>query len=232
MPDLSREEVLDLLPWLAVGSLSAAESHRVEDWLAQHPGDADVHAELAWLRLTASQVKAEVQAQLPPANQGFESLLQKVRGESAPAVNAPAVSAASPGRQAAAPRPPWLALWQWLRQASPARSLGLAGLALAQAAVIAVLVQRPAEDVGAGQVPLSRLPSMVDGDLLQVSFAPTATEAQIRAALQLAKATLVAGPGAIGVYTVAVPRRAGATSAAALRQQTGVVESVQAVPAR
>ena len=227
MPDLSREEVQELLPWLAAGSLGAADRQRLEDWLAQHPDDADVRAELAWLRVTASQIQTEVQSQMPPANQGLESLLQKVRGESAPAA-----SAAPPARLAVAPRSPWQALWHWLRQASPARSLGMAGLALAQAAVIAVLVQRPANDVGSGQVPLSQLPSMADGALLQVTFAPTATEVQIRAALQLAKATLVAGPGAIGVYTVAVPRAAAVTSAAALRQQVGVVESVQDLPAR
>lgn len=227
MFDLSREEVQDLLPWLAAGSLGAAERQRLEDWLAQHPDDADVRAELAWLRVTASQHQAEVRSQMPPANQGLESLLQKVRGESAPAA-----SAAPPARPDLAPRSPWQALWHWLRQASPARSLGLAGLALAQAAVIVVLVQRPADDVGPGQVPLSQLPNMADGALLQVTFVPTATEAQIRAALQLAKATLVAGPGAIGVYTVAVPRAAAMTSAAALRQQVGVVESVQDLPAR
>lgn len=227
MPDLSRGEVQDLLPWLAAGSLGTAERQRVEDWLAQHPDDADVRAELAWLRVTASQVQAEVRLQMPPANQGLESLLQKVRGESAPAA-----SAARPARPATAPRSPWQALWHWLRQASPARSLGLAGLALAQAAVIVVLVQRPADDVGPGQVPLSQLPTLADGALLQLTFAPTATEAQIRAALQIAQATLVAGPGAIGVYTVAVPRAAALTSAAALRQQVGVVESVQDLPAR
>ena len=124
MPDLSREEVQDLLPWLAAGSLDAAESQRVEGWMAQHPDDADLRAELAWLRLTSSQVQAEVQAQLPPASQGFESLLQKVHRESAPDLSAPAVRVAPPARPAAAPRSPWLALWQWLRQASPARSLG------------------------------------------------------------------------------------------------------------
>lgn len=227
MPDLSREEVQDLLPWLAAGSLGAADRQRVEAWLAQHPDDVDVRAELAWLRVTASQVHAEAQAQLPPANQGLERLLQKVRGE-----GAAGASAAPPAQPAVALRSPWQALWRWLGEASPTRSLGLAGLALAQAAVIVVLLQRPADDAGPGQVPLSQLPSLADGALLQVTFAPTATEAQIRAALQLAKATLVAGPGALGVYTVAVPRAAAVASAAALRQQAGVVDSVQELPAR
>jgi hypothetical protein len=220
--ELSREEVQELLPWFAAGSLGADESRRVEAWLAQHAEDADVRAELAWLRLTASQMQAEVHAQLPPANQGFERLLQKVRGD-----DAAAPSTAAPARKAPAKPSPWQAFSQWLRHASPARSLGLAGLALAQAAVIVVLLQRPADDAGPGQVPLSQLPSLVDGDLLQVTFAPTATEAQMRAALQSAQATLVAGPGAIGVYTVAVPRGAAANSAAALRRQPGVVDSVQ-----
>ena len=242
MPDLSREEVQDVLPWFAAGSLGAAESHRVADWLSQHPDDAELRAELDWLRLTASHVKADVQAQLPPANQGFENLLQKVRGEAAAKAPStatprspvkPAPAAASPS-QAKTPASPWRALWRWLQQASPARSLGLAGLALAQATVIVVLVQGPADDGTQGQVPLSdpRLPALADGALLQVTFAPTATEVQIRTALQQAQATIVAGPGALGIYTVAVPRAAGEASAMALRQQVGVVDSVQSLPAR
>lgn len=241
--DFSREEVQDLLPWFAAGSLDAADSRRVADWLAQHPDDADVQAELEWLRLTASQVKAEVQTQLPPANQGFDRLLEKLRADEAAqaATAAPAPSAESPrpdARRAAARTSPGSSLhklWRWLRQASPARSLGLAGLALAQAAVIVVLVQTPSDVGGPGQVPLSNdprlpgLPALADAALLQVTFAPTATELQIRTALQQAQATLVAGPGAIGIYTVAVPRAAAARSVAALRQQAGVVESVQEI---
>ncbi len=237
MAELSREDVQALLPWYAAGGLSAAESRQVADWLAG-PGadDQPLHDELTWLRLTARQVQADTQEQLPAANQGLETLLQRVRLETADGVASVRQVAAAPRAARVSPSAPspWQAFWQWLRHASPTRSLGLAGLALAQAAVIVVLLQGPGRDTDPGQVPLSdpRLPDLTEAALLQVSFAPTATEAQIRAALLQARATLVAGPGSLGIYTVAVPREAAETAAAALRLQAGVVESVLALPAR
>lgn len=45
-----------------------------------------------------------------------------------------------------------------------------------------------------------------EGATVQIQFAPTATEAQIRALLQEAGATLIDGPGASGVYRVRVER--------------------------
>lgn len=216
MPELSRSEVLDLLPWFAAGSLGEADTQRVTDWLARH-GDAhpEVREELDWLRRTFDQARASVQSQLPPADQGLDCLMRAVRSERAPSRAAPLPAAASTPR-----------LLRWLRHLTPARGLALAGLALAQTAVIVVLLQRPPDGE---QVPLSdpRLPSLRDGALLQVTFAPAATEAQIRSALQEAQATLVAGPGVLGVYTVVVPRTEVERSAAALRGRQGVVESVQ-----
>lgn len=225
MPELSRSEVLDLLPWFAAGSLSEADAQRVTDWLAQH-GDADpqVRAELDWLRQTFDQAKSSVHLQLPPADQGLDTLMRRVRSESAAAPQR-----AAPAVPSAPVRTPWLALWNWLRHPTPVRGLALAGLALAQAAVIVVLLQRPPDT---GQMPLSdpRLPSLRDGVLLQVTFVPSATEVQIRTALRQAQATLVAGPGTLGVYTVVVPRALAERSTATLRLHAGVVDSVQAVP--
>lgn len=238
VPDLSREEVQALLPWYAAGSLGADDSRRVADWLAREgANDSELLAELDWLRLTAQQVKSEAQARLPAANQGLETLMQRVRQEAVVQGTQAAPPAPAPQSRAAVDavgHSPWQALWQWLRKASPQRSLGLAGLALAQAAVIVVLAQRPADAPDGGQTPLSdpRLPALADSVLLQVTFAPTATEAQVRAALQQARASLVAGPGTLGIYTVAVPRATAEASTAALRQQPGVVETVQTLPPR
>jgi anti-sigma factor RsiW len=49
-------------------------------------------------------------------------------------------------------------------------------------------------------------PKAAAGAIVQIQFAPTATEAQIRALLQEAEATLVDGPGAAGVYRVRVEK--------------------------
>jgi hypothetical protein len=230
VPEIDRDEVLALLPWLAAGSLPASDVQRIERWLAEQ-GDAadDVRDELAWLRVTAGQVKAGVQ--LPSADLGLDQLLRRVRADESPA-DSPAESPVRSPTGAPAPRPlpvpgGWRdALRRWWE--TPARGWALGGLTLAQAAVIAVLLWQPP---GSDQEPLSdpRLPALGDAVLLQVTFAPTATEAQIRAALQQARATLVGGPGALGLYTVAVPRANAAAATAALQQQAGVVESVAAM---
>jgi anti-sigma factor RsiW len=59
------------------------------------------------------------------------------------------------------------------------------------------------------------------GATVQIQFAPTATEAQIRAVLQEAGATLIDGPGASGVYRVRVEKTEPAL--AKLRASTEVV---------
>jgi hypothetical protein len=64
-----------------------------------------------------------------------------------------------------------------------------------------------------------------NGAMLQVNFVPQATEAQLRAALQAAGATVVDGPGAVGIYRARVEGDAG-QAAEYLRAQTGVVAEV------
>lgn len=66
----------------------------------------------------------------------------------------------------------------------------------------------PATDI----VPLSG-EREVQGPALQVIFDDTATAAQMRTALQSVQGTIVDGPGALGVYTLVLPKGADASQA-------------------
>jgi hypothetical protein len=63
-----------------------------------------------------------------------------------------------------------------------------------------------------------------DGNVAQIQFQPTATEAQIRALLLETGATLVDGPGALGVYRIVLDKPEPALTQ--LRARTDVVKHV------
>ena len=65
-----------------------------------------------------------------------------------------------------------------------------------------------------------------ESSVAQIQFQPSATEAQIRALLQTSGATLIDGPGALGVYRVRVEQPDAAL--AQLRARTDVVKHVAA----
>ena len=79
----------------------------------------------------------------------------------------------------------------WL---APALAASLAVIAL-QGVLLAHFWTSP-ENIA----PLGRV--MLDADVLQIRFDPRATEAEIRDALQTTGASLIEGPGALGIYRV------------------------------
>jgi hypothetical protein len=80
---------------------------------------------------------------------------------------------------------------RWL---APALAAALAVIVL-QGVMLAQLWTRPANIA-----PLGR--AMPDADVMQIRFDPRATEADIRNALQAVGASLIDGPGALGIYRV------------------------------
>jgi anti-sigma factor RsiW len=162
---------------------------------------ARCRAELGWLRELGTQVRA---SQAPPAGDlGLERFLDRIAGD----------SNIVPLRRA--PRPRWMV---------PAVALA-ASLLVAQAITIGVLLQDRAavlQTLGG---------STADGGaLLQVTFAPQATEAQIRALLAAAGARIVDGPGALGVYTLSVAPGEVDEAQRKLEQTQDIVASVTRLP--
>jgi hypothetical protein len=99
-------------------------------------------------------------------------------------------------------------------------------LVLVQAGVIGALLLNSS----AQQAPLSAdAPTTTSAGqvLLAIAFNPQATELAIRQLLAAAGAQLVAGPSALGLYTVAVPAASAEAAITQLRAAQGVVDSVQ-----
>jgi hypothetical protein len=231
------DRVRGLLPWYAQGQLDAPKlafiTHWLENNVAHHP---DITAELAWLRSTASTLQAQRQAQAPSPEQGLSALMQRIAQErTATGVAAGAGTAAAtpaPARRPPLHSAPPLAerVAQWLADAlglrSPVMAFGLAAVVLAQAGVIGALLlgtpaeQAPLAGAGSASAPAGQV-------LLTVAFSPSAAEQAMRQVLTQANASIVAGPSALGLYTLAVPSAQAASATALLRAATGIVVSVQ-----
>lgn len=236
----------ELLAWHAQGVLTGEDRAFMDQWLeinvADHP---EISAELAWLRSTATQLQAQVQAQARIAQQsenaGLNALMQRIALEKVGnQQNSPGKSAIkqilpTPNaslRPEAGSQATWgerIAVWlsDVLGARSPALAMGVAAVVIAQAGVIgALLVNAPAS-----QAPLSGTTSGVampaDQVFLTLAFNPRASELAIRAVLASANAQIVAGPSALGLYIVAVPSAMADSLAAQLLAAAGVVDSVQ-----
>jgi len=160
-------------------------------------------AELAWITRLGADVKAATPQ--PAGDLGLGRFLARIAPES----NVLPLR----GRE----RPRWLV---------PALALA-ASVLVAQTLVIGVLLhdrQQTLHTLGG--------PGLAQGTMLQVTFAPQATEAQIRSLLASVEARIVDGPGALGVYTVSVlPERADAAMRD-LQAAADVVASVAPAPPR
>jgi hypothetical protein len=225
------DRVRSLLPWYAQGQLDAPElafmTHWLENNVAHHP---DITAELAWLRSTASTLQAQSQAQAHSPEQGLAALMQRIAQERTAVGDTTATPA--PARRTPVHNEPTLAerITEWLTNTlgvrSPAMAFGIAAVVLAQAGVIgALLLSTPAE-----QAPLAGAGSTsapAGQALLTVAFSPSATEQGMRQVLTSANTSIVSGPSALGLYTVAVPSAQAASATALLRAATGIVDSVQ-----
>lgn len=244
LDDLSPAEafelVQELLPWYAQGALEGAELAFVRQWLALHMEEhPEIGAELAWLHSSATHLQAAASAQIKQAmgdgamDLGLAALMQRIAQEGA-TETAPPVAAANkpPGRQDCNPsKDTWqVRLGDWLHERfgmlSPAPAFAAVALILVQAGVIgALLLQKPAD-----QEALSGSPGLVtpaNTVLLTVAFDPQSREQDIRQTLLNAKATIVSGPSALGLYVVSVSADQLALSMGQLQAAKGIVESVQ-----
>jgi len=164
-------------------------------------GCARCRAELEWLMRLRVDVQGSMPA--PQGDLGLSRFLDRIASE----------SNVVPLRRPARPR--------WML---PAMALA-AGILVAQGIVIGVMVHERSQTLQT----LSGPPA-ARGTLLQVTFVPTATEAQIRGAVTAAGAEIVAGPGALGIYTLSVaPERLGAATRS-LEEARGIVASVSRAP--
>jgi hypothetical protein len=207
----NEQELRELLPWYVNHTLDAATSEEIGMLAERSPL---LRSELLWLRQLRGQIQqSRLEADRRPADAGLGTLMALVRAEGSGKVVQLRTRCSA-----------WLA--------APRRFSVPVGLAaavvLAQAALIGALLVRPAPEP---LMPLSG-EAPVGGQLLQVTFKPRATEAQIRGLLASLQAEIVSGPGALGVYTLRVPEGQGPSTLAGLRRDRAIIESAALLAGR
>jgi anti-sigma factor RsiW len=202
MPDPRHDDVQALLTWYVSGTLPAADRARVE---AHCAGCEACRAELEAVRRLKGAVAAAVQTRPGPAPDLFARIAARLPAPArAPArAAAPSWWAALADRAAALMTP----------RLAPALALGLILLQLGTIAVLAVGVWRGGTVSTTASGPDTRVPA--GGVALRVAFQESASEREVRAALQGAGARIVEGPTAAGFYVVVAPS---APAAASLRR--------------
>jgi anti-sigma factor RsiW len=196
------EKLRALLPWHVKGSLNASERAAMDSFLKTSAG---ARAEAAWLRQLDELMRAATP--LPDEAPGFERFRQQL---------------AAGRRVVPAPRRGF----RWPQWFAPAFAVA-ATLVIVQTGVIVYLLTPGNDRLGTLSAPQ---PAASEGRLLQVTFKPQATEAQLRALLNTAGAEIVSGPGALGVYVIAVPTDRAEAARAVLAGRADLVESVTLAP--
>jgi hypothetical protein len=211
-----RRRFVELAPWAANGTASAADRLWVERYARSHPG---ARGELEWYACLLESIRADAPERSPDA--GLERLLHRVRFERQPAPREPQSGLAS--------------LLGWARDYLAGLFMrplfAYAGMALvvAQLGLIGALLvgQQPAERDYAEYRSIATLPA--SGPLLRVTFSAEARELDIRDALVEVGGTLAGGPGQLGEYLVRVPFAKLDVAAASLRANAAV-EAVEVSP--
>jgi anti-sigma-K factor RskA len=183
-----RDEALDLLlPWYVNGTLEGEERRQVEAYLERSSHARD---EVALLRALRQQVKDEA-IEASPGELGLQRLKRQL--------------------QAQAP--------QQAGDRLAGRTFTVASFwrPLAVAACLAVVIQAGVM-IGLGGYGISEgeVTTATGGSaaVLQVTFAPDATEQEIRDVLQSAGATIADGPNALGVYRLRLVEEGGSVDEA------------------
>jgi hypothetical protein len=241
-PDLAAQFSLEIAAeqaWLSSTRTHLQATAQQQAALQASPANEAQGLAALMQRIAQNQPEGKVDATNNIAEQSINTWTTGLNSSQNAAANLPTAQLA-PSSSAMRPMPPAPSLIDritaWLDNTlgvhSPAMAFGIAAVVLAQAGVIgALLLNNPAQQTPlSGSAPPAATTSAnvpADTVLLTVAFAPQATELAMRQVLAAASAQLVAGPSALGLYTVAVPAASADTAMAQLRAAQGVVDSVQ-----
>lgn len=186
-----REDIETLLPWYAAGTLSRRDAARVEDALAN---DAELARRFDMVREELGETIRVNESLGAPSARAMKALFEKIDAEPA---RAPAAASFNlMGR-----------ISEFMASLSPktlAYAGGVAAIALVlQAGVIGKLVGERTGEIGLASAPATKSVAP-QGVVALVSFAPTASAAEIAEFLNANKASIVGGPEA-GFFRVQVP---------------------------
>ena len=180
-----------LLPWYANGTLDPEETRQVEAHLGQCP---HCRAELAQYRVLSEQVQEQSGPAWQPPDDHFDRLMADIERLETPAI--PVRSKLSP----------WQRMMDWLRNTpDPVRwTLAAESLALAMLVLVVWLPGRPVVEPGFETLSSVTTSTRPTGPRLRVGFDPTLRIADLQSLLQVLNGQIVAGPSALGIYTIAL----------------------------
>jgi hypothetical protein len=184
------QEIEELLPWYANGTLTPAEQLAVERHLDQCPA---CRMELAQCRALADRLHESAEVAWQPPAGHFDRLLADIDHLTPPA---PAKAGPSLPQR----------LLAWLRATpSPVRwTLAFESLAVAVLVLVVLLPAAPPTEPGYETLSNSDTPPATEEPRLRVVFAEPMTVGELHALLRDLDGQIVAGPTVLGVYTVAV----------------------------
>lgn len=180
-----------LLPWYANGTLNPEETRQVEAHLEQCP---HCRAELEQYRVLGEQVREQPEWTWQPPSGHFERLMADIDRLDTPAVPVRAKPS------------PWQRLMEWLRETprSVRWTLAMESLVLATLVLIVWLPGRPVVEPGFETLSSVTTSTRPTSPRLRVGFDPTLRIADLQSLLQVLHGQIVAGPSALGIYTVAL----------------------------
>ncbi len=215
-----RQEIEELLPWHAAGTLDRRDAQRVEDAIAK---DAELARRFALAREELGETIHLNETLGAPSARAMEKLLAGIEAESGPA-------------KAAAPRFSLMGFISERFSALSPRTLAYSAIGAAvaialQAGLLASMYV--GERGGGGYQTASRPPAAASapGTYALMSFNPAASTADVTTFLTANKLTVVDGPRAGGLYRVrlaaaALPKDQVADIVAKLQAQGAVVRFV------
>lgn len=211
---MTNEHIHELLAFRANGTLEGADLAMVE---AALEADADLRAELAALTaIRATMQSEEVQS---PGDFGLARLMRDVEAEQRERLSTPAPAAANDNVV------PLMRLRIWQVAAAVVLAVGI-GFNLPQFGPATA----PMDSAEAPMAAPTGF-TLASGDTAQadftVSFAPDATEAEIRGLLLDAGLEIVSGPSALGIYGLAAMDDAATDAAFEMLSGSAIVEDVQ-----
>ena len=227
------KELGNLLPWHVNGTLTGADSDRVEKALRTDPKAVTARN---WELATQRAVKTDPGLDVP-SDYLLQRTLARVRESLPPAEVAPSpqlapAPAAQKGRGAATAEAGWLGWFTRGFQWSPALAVAC-GLVVVQFAVMSQIWPLHGEE-GAYALQRAAAARAANSVYLRVAFKPDTTEAELRESIRLAQGEIVAGPSQLGEYYLMVAKADAPGALASLQNRQGVeaVELVDALPAR
>ena len=225
------DTVRELLPWYVRQNLTPSDQARVERHLGNCPDCADALAQDVALAQLFDQ-RAEPVWQ--PSEAHFERLMAMIDADAGLA-EAPADAPEPDTRRAVRQQPRRSSDWlEWLRALPNAirwtlalETFAIAGLAMAL--ILPRMAPEPSEPGLFQTYSQETAPTPADaGPRLRVVFAPTTQVADVLTLTRSVSAQIVAGPSALGVYTLELG--AGQTAEAAIKTLRGNAQVVLAEP--